>query len=107
MPQALRDAHRRWHKANEMAKCYMLASMSSVLKHQHSAMETAAVIMTNLVNLFGTQNRTVKSQAFRGIMTKTMKEGSSVRQHVLEMMSHLNQIEVLGVDDRSRVPKLL
>ncbi|XP_047949089.1 uncharacterized protein LOC125194917 [Salvia hispanica] len=79
-----------------MAKCYMLASMSSILKHQHSAMKTDAEIMTNLANLFGTQNRTPKSQAFRSIMTKTMKEGSSVRQHVLEIMSHLNQIEVLG-----------
>ena len=68
-------------KANEMAKCYMLASMSSVLKHQHSAMATAAEIMQNLANLFGTQNRTAKSQAFRSIMTKTMKEGTSVRQH--------------------------
>ena len=107
--QALRDAHRRWHKANEMAKCYMLASMSSVLKHQHSAMETAAEIMTNLANLFGTQNRTAKSQAFRSIMTKSMKEGSSVRQHVLEMMSHLNQIEVLGgtIDPESQVTIIL
>ncbi|XP_047943009.1 uncharacterized protein LOC125189823 [Salvia hispanica] len=46
--QAVRDAHRRWHKANEMAKCYMLASMSTVLRHQHAAMATAADIMQNL-----------------------------------------------------------
>ncbi|XP_047952564.1 uncharacterized protein LOC125198199 [Salvia hispanica] len=92
-----------------MAKCYMLASMSSVLKHQHSAMETAAEIMQNLTNLFGTQNRTAKSQAFRSIMTKTMKEGSSVSQHVLEMMGHLNQIEVLGgtIDPESHVTIIL
>ena len=57
----VQNAHKRWHKANEMAKCYMLASMSSALKHQHSAMATAAEIMQNLANLFGTQNRTAKS----------------------------------------------
>ncbi|XP_042047217.1 uncharacterized protein LOC121793074, partial [Salvia splendens] len=102
-------AHRKWHKANEMAKCYMLASMSSVLKHQHSAMETATEIMQNLKNLFGTQNRTAKSQTFRSIMSKTMKEGSSVRDHVLEMMGHLNQIEVLGgtIDPESQVTIIL
>ncbi|XP_041999758.1 uncharacterized protein LOC121749236 [Salvia splendens] len=93
---AVRDAHRRWHKANEMTKCYMLASMSTVLKHhpkrfvrfciisvavamstvlkhQHAAMATTTEIMQNLTNRFGTQNRTAKSQAFRSIMSKTMK----------------------------------
>ncbi|XP_047960001.1 uncharacterized protein LOC125205217 [Salvia hispanica] len=73
----VQNAHKQWHKANEMAKCYMLVSMSSVLKHQHSAMATAAEIMQNLANLFGTQNQTAKSQAFRSMMTKTMKEGTS------------------------------
>ncbi|XP_047949485.1 uncharacterized protein LOC125195368 [Salvia hispanica] len=92
-----------------MAKCYMLASMSSVLKYQHSAMATAAEIMQNLANLFGTQNRTAKSQSFRSIITKSMKEGTSVRQHVLELMSHLNQIEVLGgtIDPESQVTIIL
>ena len=42
---AIREVHRKWHKANEMVKYYMLASMSSVLKHQHSAMATTSVIM--------------------------------------------------------------
>ncbi|XP_047943044.1 uncharacterized protein LOC125189858 [Salvia hispanica] len=36
-----------------MAKCYMLASISSVLKHQHSAMATAAEIMQNLIEVLG------------------------------------------------------
>ncbi|XP_047943016.1 uncharacterized protein LOC125189830 [Salvia hispanica] len=92
-----------------MAKCYMLASMSSVLKHQHSAMATAVEIMQNLANLFGTQNRTAKSQAFRSIMTKSMKEGTSVWQRVMKMMSHLNQIEVLGgtIDPESQITIIL
>ena len=107
--QAVRDSHRRWHKVNEMAKCYMLASMSTVLRHQHAVMATATEIMENLTNLFGTQNRMAKSQAFRSIMCKSMKEGSSVRDHVLEMMSHLNQIEVLGgvIDAESQVTIIL
>ncbi|XP_047948849.1 uncharacterized protein LOC125194646 [Salvia hispanica] len=72
-------------------------------------MATAAEIMQNLTNLFGTQNRTAKSQAFWSIMAKTMKEGSSVRDHVLEMMSHLNQIEVLVdvIDAESQVTIIL
>ena len=105
----VQNAHERWHKANELAQCYMLASMYSVLEHQHSVMATATEIMQNLANLFGAQNRTTKSQDFRSIITKTMKEGTSVREHVLEMMSHLNQIEVLGgtIDPESQVTIIL
>ena len=39
------DAHKQWHNTNEMAKGYMLASMSTMFKHQHSAIATATVIM--------------------------------------------------------------
>ncbi|XP_042065448.1 uncharacterized protein LOC121808958 [Salvia splendens] len=59
-----------------MVKCYMLASMSIVLQHQHQGMNTATEIMNNLNNLFGTQNLAAKSLAFRSIMTKVMKEAS-------------------------------
>ncbi|XP_042020240.1 uncharacterized protein LOC121767965 [Salvia splendens] len=106
---AVKETYRKWRKANEMAKCYMLASMSTVLQHQHQCMNTATEIMNNLNNLFGTQNRAAKSLAFRSIMTKVMKEGTSVRDHVLEMMSHLNQIEVLGgiIDPESQVTIIL
>ncbi|XP_047949148.1 uncharacterized protein LOC125194982 [Salvia hispanica] len=39
----------------------------------------------------------------------TMKEGTSVRKHVLKMMSHLNQIEVLGgaIDPESQITIIL
>ncbi|XP_042028571.1 uncharacterized protein LOC121775545 [Salvia splendens] len=74
---AVKETYRKWRKANEMAKCYMLASMSTILQHQHQGMNTATGIMNNLNNLFGTQNRAAKSLAFRSIMTKVMKEGTS------------------------------
>ncbi|XP_047978428.1 Golgi SNAP receptor complex member 1-like [Salvia hispanica] len=74
-----------------MARCYMLASMSLVLKHQHSAMATAAEIMQNLANLFGTQNRTAKSQASRSIMTKTMKEDTSVSFQQFKLNFEMNK----------------
>ncbi|XP_042027250.1 uncharacterized protein LOC121774439 [Salvia splendens] len=69
---AVKETYRKWCKANEMAKCYMLASMSTVLQHQHQGMNTATEIMNNLNNLFGTQNRAAKSLAFRSIMTKSL-----------------------------------
>ncbi|XP_063948029.1 uncharacterized protein LOC135152125 [Daucus carota subsp. sativus] len=53
--------------------------MSGVLQHQHQAMATASDMLFNLKELFGDQNR-------------------ASRDHVLKMMSHLNEIEILGAE---------
>ena len=36
------DHYTRWQKADEMARCYILASMTNVLQHQHQSMTTAS-----------------------------------------------------------------
>ena len=46
-----------WRKADEMARCYILASMSNILQHQHENMATAYDMMMNLKEMFGEQNR--------------------------------------------------
>ena len=38
----------KWKKLNEMARCYMLASMASVLQHQFQSNESTSAIMTSL-----------------------------------------------------------
>ena len=40
-----------------MARCYILASMSNILQHQHENMATAYDMMMNLKEMFGEQNR--------------------------------------------------
>ncbi|XP_042023155.1 uncharacterized protein LOC121770502 [Salvia splendens] len=101
--------YKKCMKGNEMAKCYILASMSNVLQHQHHSYQFAYEIMENLQSLFGTQSRSARSFAIRSLMNKTMKEDTPVRDHVLEMIRHLNQIEVLGgsIDVDSQVDIIL
>ncbi|KAH0724966.1 hypothetical protein KY284_000831 [Solanum tuberosum] len=41
-------AYEKWRKADEMMRCYILASMSNVLQHQHQAMLSAFEILENL-----------------------------------------------------------
>ncbi|XP_074556263.1 uncharacterized protein LOC141812121 [Curcuma longa] len=103
------ERHRKWMKADEMARCYILASMSNVLQHQHQAMPTAYDMMLNLKELFGHQNRAARQEAMRNLMTTTMKEGTPVREHILKMMAHLNEIEVLGgeIDGETQVDIIL
>ena len=47
------ESYRKWFKADEMVRCYILAFVSNVLQYQHRAMTTAYDMMLNLENLFG------------------------------------------------------
>ena len=47
------EAYQSWRKADEMARCYILASMSNILQHQHKNMATAYDMMMNLKEMFG------------------------------------------------------
>ena len=47
------EYHKKWVKADEMAQCYILASMSNVLQHQYQDLPTTYDIMNNLKELFG------------------------------------------------------
>ena len=47
------DAYARWQKANEMAHCYILASISNVLQHQHQSFPTTEDMIFNLNKMFG------------------------------------------------------
>ncbi|KAH0765678.1 hypothetical protein KY285_001549 [Solanum tuberosum] len=46
-------AYQKWRKADEIARCYILTSMSNVLQHQHQAMLSAFEIQENLKQMFG------------------------------------------------------
>ena len=47
------EAFQTRRKADEMARCYILASMSNILQHQHENMATAYDMMINLKEMFG------------------------------------------------------
>ena len=49
------QAYPKWKKADEMAQCYILACMSSVLQHQHQNMSTAYDMVMSLKKFLGTK----------------------------------------------------
>ncbi|CAA0822318.1 Unknown protein, partial [Striga hermonthica] len=104
-----REAHRKWHKADEMARCYILAYMSNVLQQQHHTMPTAADMMLSLKELFVEQDRAARFEAMRKIMSSVMPERASMREHVLKMMEYLNEIDVLGgnIDGEAKIDIIL
>jgi hypothetical protein len=54
--------------SDEMAKCYVLASVSNVLQHQLQDIDHASSMMTILNEMFGEENRTSKSRTMRLIV---------------------------------------
>ena len=79
-----------------MARCYILASISNILQHQHENMAIAYDMMMNLKEMFGEHNRAGRQVAMRALLNMKMAEGTPVRDHVLKMISHLNELEILG-----------
>ncbi|KAL8093711.1 hypothetical protein AgCh_035549 [Apium graveolens] len=55
-------------------------------------------MLFNLKELFGDQNRAARKVAMKDLMNTQMAEGTPVRDHVLKMMSYLNEIEILGTE---------
>ena len=96
--QEVNDQYEKWVKANDMAKCYILASMSNVLQHQHQYYTIASDIMFNLSETFGSQGRLARQKAMREFLSTKMSEGTPVHDHLLKMFDHLNTLEVLGAD---------
>ena len=88
----------RWQKSDEMAKCYILASISNVLQHQMQDVGLASDIILSLKEMFGELSRSTRQETIRQIYNTKMVEGTLVREHCLRMISHLNTLEVLGAD---------
>jgi hypothetical protein len=99
----------RWNKSNEMAKCYILASLSNVLQHQMQTMSLASDIMLNLKEMFGDQGRAARQDMMRSLLNNRMTEGTQSRDHCLKMIACLNELKVLGaeIDAESQVDMIL
>ena len=67
------EAYQHWRKANEVARCYILVSMSNVLQHQHEHMATAYDMMINLKEMFGEQSRAERQVAMRALLNTMME----------------------------------
>ena len=92
-----------------MTRCYILASMSNILQHQHENMATTYDMMMNLKEMFGEQNRAGRQVATKALLNTKMAKGTPVQDHVLKMISHLNELEILGaeIDGESQVDIVL
>ncbi|KAL8097983.1 hypothetical protein AgCh_030929 [Apium graveolens] len=76
-------------------------STTEELKFVKEVAEATGVILDPVYSLkdrFGDQNRDARQVAMKALMYTQMAEGKPIRDHVLKMMSHLNEIEILGAE---------
>ena len=90
--QSVQKAYDRWVKANEKTRVYILASMIDVLVKKHESLATAKEIMDSLRKMFGQPSYSLRHEAIKHIYTKRMKEGTSIREHVLDLMMHATSL---------------
>ncbi|XP_077228345.1 uncharacterized protein LOC143861291 [Tasmannia lanceolata] len=95
-PQAYHDRKSKWLEDNEMAKYYIIGSISNVLQQQHIGMAATSDIMMNIKEMFGEQYLTARLLAIRGPISTKIVEGTPVRDHMLKMMGYLNELDILG-----------
>ncbi|KAA0037366.1 gag/pol protein [Cucumis melo var. makuwa] len=68
--------------------------MSDVLAKKHESLATTKEIMDSLREMFGQPSWSLIHETIKYIYTKQMKEGTFVREHVLDMMMYFNIAEV-------------
>ena len=64
--------YERWTKANEMNRCYILASIVGVLQQQNLPIPTARDMMLNLKEMFGEQGRPARQDVMRNLLNTKM-----------------------------------
>ena len=72
--------------------------MSNVLQQQHERMLSAYDIMLNVKEMFGEQSRAARQVAMKALLNTKMAEGTPIQDHVLKMISHLNELKILEAD---------
>ncbi|XP_038874884.1 uncharacterized protein LOC120067387 [Benincasa hispida] len=106
--QNVRDVYDTWVKANEKSRAYILASVSNVLNKKHEVMPTTRKIMASLQEIFEQPLSSIRHEAIKYVYVTHMKDGTNVREYVLDMMVHFNIVEAHGamIDETCQVSML-
>lgn len=90
------EKYDRWIKVIDKARIYILANLIDVLAKKHVSMITPSKIMDSLRDMFEQKSTQTKLDGLKFIFKTRMKEGTSVREHVLNMLVHFNVAEMNG-----------
>ena len=80
-----------------------------MLKAKHEKMQTAKDIWDSLQSIFGQPSKKSWHDAVKVVINARMKNGTSVREHVLKIIAHLNEAEIHGaqINEKTQVGMIL
>ena len=58
-----RNLYDKWKQSDEMAKCYILGSVSNILQQPHRGIDTAVDIMLSIDEMFASLGRQARNEA--------------------------------------------
>ena len=84
-------------------------SITNVLQKQCQGLVIAQDMMLHLKEMFGEQSRSAQQTAMKNLMSTKMVEGTPVREHVLKMISFINELDMLGakINSETQVDAIL
>lgn len=102
-PTNNQDKMTKWKDANDVAKCYIIGSISPTLQTQHEALANAKEIMDSLEQMFGGQETLARQTAIANIMNSKMKPGTPVKDHMLKLMGYFAEAKDNGANLESKI----
>ena len=83
---------------NEIASCYKMASMNSVLQKQHEGYLNARDIMHNVEDMFGGQSVLVRQAAVHNLMNCKYEPETPIKDHMLTVIGYLAEAQSHGYE---------
>ncbi len=87
----------KWKKDDLHAKCYMIASMVPELARKYESFKNAADIKDHLESMYSENTRASRYTATKELVTMRLREGASVHEHGLKMITLIEKMVDLDV----------
>jgi hypothetical protein len=81
-----------WCESDKMCKCYILASLDTILQKQVENMLSASEIMLYLSEMFEGKSRVTRYLTIKNLVSTKMTEGKPVRDHMLKMFGYIQEL---------------
>lgn len=91
-------AYANWLNSNEIARCYIMDSMNSVLQKQHKGYNTTRETMHNVEDMFGGRFVLVRQAAVYNLMNCKHKPRTPIKDHMLTVIGYLVEAQSHGSD---------
>ncbi|XP_016700095.1 uncharacterized protein [Gossypium hirsutum] len=86
------EARKHWEEFDEIAHCYMLASMTNTMHKQLKSCKTTKEILDKLEDMFGGQATLARQSAITSLMNIQQKPDTPAKDHIITFMGYFVEV---------------